>query len=461
MSEAISSLVVLFPNVNESVLEKTLESANGDVGVACNMILSEQEALCHSNEDELTNEVLPVEAETKDSRKTENTSRSPNLGPVNLKKRLYRPIHSFEKLQPTGCLSNKAANTKAWNASADHIREIVEHTDVPKNIAQIAYHKQALNPARAIIDIIYHFSSHVFRVEAPTSQSGGPESTTAYPSTSILGVGGRVQSTRGLAHRKDMNFGFKERSNEQGDEAHNRLDTKELDKDKGDSESLIRASYELNLTIASNPPLKAINPLFWKTALRFYRGDILRTTLVGSYILNNNSSQYTFIDAVAKQTSSGFPESTTGTKKNVTSKLRPPSSTSDKQSISQSSFDTKDKYARALQIFDDLFNTHSADLHGFYPQEAKAVAQACLETWWEEEISLREINADRARLIRAQNIAPIKIITGRGLHSVGGISKVRNTIKSFLDQYNYVYTEEASYFVVEGRRTVKLPTRSR
>lgn len=86
------------------------------------------------------------------------------------------------------------------------------------------------------------------------------------------------------------------------------------------------------------------------------------------------------------------------------------------------------------------------------PYEAELIAERCLNVWWTKELALREMNGQRLNQIKAINLAPFKIITGRGLHSVGGVSKVRIKVKKFLDTCLYSYTEEASYFIVEGKK---------
>ncbi|CEP60905.1 Cue2p LALA0_S02e02344g [Lachancea lanzarotensis] len=436
MSEQTSMLASLFPDVNEEILIKTLESAHGDVEMATNMILSEQESLSQMRN---VAEISEMDFEK------QNEADKQHNGAVNLKKRLYRRVHAFDYTQPKDKAKTFAQNP-VWSSTQDQIRNILELTDVSFKIAQTAFYKKSRSVGRAVIDIISHFDGY-YSAEFQSSRVPAPPPA----SSQTARVGGRVQSAQGLAHQKAANSVFK-----------NRTMTQDSDKESTttsptrnvSAQELSEASRELETIVASNPVLKAISPGFFKSALGFFGGDVVRTTAVAAFIIENDCSKFTFTDTTTKPVSAATSSPHT-LQKMITgsSTIAQTVTESDGGLFTSDAFTSDDSYNQALQIFESIFQTHTADLHGFYPQEARQIAQKCLTAWWNHETGLREMNTHRPNLIKALNIAPLKIITGRGIHSRGGISKVKIQIKKLLDGEDYVYTEEPSYFIVDGRRT--------
>ncbi|SCV01434.1 LAME_0G16204g1_1 [Lachancea meyersii CBS 8951] len=455
MSDQTSTLTLLFPHVSENVLMKTLDSANGDVEMATNMILSEQESLNRMRTmsavsdvdfENGNDETLPSSVDEKSSQERPKEQRNA----VNLKKRLYRPAHSFDKVRPADTISVSSPN-KTWSSTQNQIRKVVDLTDVPFKIAQTAFYKKSLSAARAAIDIIHHYDDYVSDFKSFPSPPPAPPSQLSSHLAPVR-VGGRVQSVQGLAHRRGGATAASKENDFRAATRHSES-IPPIIACATSPESLAETSCDLDATIASNPLLKSISPSFFKLVLKFYAGDVVRTTMLAAFIIDNNCSRYTFTEATSApaydaagklqpqvKIVAGTPEPTAYSKP-------------DFHGLVPSSFTSADNYNQALQVFENVFRTHTADLHGFLPQEAAKLAQMCLSNWWDNETSLREMNAHRPNLIKAQNIAPLKIITGRGLHSLGGVSKVRIKIKKLLDSNNYVYTEEPSYFIIEGRRS--------
>ncbi|SCU89715.1 LANO_0D06106g1_1 [Lachancea nothofagi CBS 11611] len=455
MSNQLSALEILFPNVNETILQTTLNSANGDVEMASNMILSEQEAISQMREkgQELSEsdfESSPTLPSCPSSEGGNGRGRPESQkGAVNLKKRLYRPVHSFQKLENTGSTSAPLSQKKVWATSGDHVREIVSYTDVSSATAHAAFYKRSLDPARAVVDIIYHYEEYLSELEKSRSETTSAASQHGVENP-MTKVGGRVQSSQGLAHSKQTNFDAKESTQTEGKQNTSVPAPQTSDTDYQNLEDELN---ELKTIVTSNPLLKAVSPYFLKTALRFYRGDVLRTTVVAAYIIENNCAQYTFIDASANT----IPNENHESKLKSKSPVIPSDVGLHNHLLAPNSFASDANYEKALRICETMFETYTADLHGFLPHEAVLIAQTCLKRWWDEESNLRELNAHRINLIKAQNVASFKIITGRGLHSLGGISKVRIKIKRFLEESSYAYIEEASFFIIEGKRTVVLP----
>ena len=108
------------------------------------------------------------------------------------------------------------------------------------------------------------------------------------------------------------------------------------------------------------------------------------------------------------------------------------------------------------QMISRLFETYSLDFHGFLPSTAVELLKKALEIWWGEELSEREMNAKRSITNnKALYVKPLTVITGRGMHSVGGISKVRVQVKKYLTSNNYIFWEEPSFFTIEGKKSSK------
>ncbi|SCU92226.1 LAFA_0F08922g1_1 [Lachancea sp. 'fantastica'] len=437
MSEQTSTLASLFPDVSEQVLTKTLESANGDVEMASNMILSEQDSLS-----QLRN---VAEISELDFEKHNEPSKQ-DKGAVNLKKRLYRRVHSFDDIKRPNDKAKACSQNQFWSSTQEQIRSVVDLTAVPHKIGQTAFYKKSLNAGRAAIDIVSHYDDYL--AEFHKSRSPIPPPVSAQPAR----VGGRVQSAQGLAHQKEAKTGFQEQSKPSGSD---QSSTAPYPRNVATAQELLKASRELEAIVASNPVLKAISPQFFKLALEFYGADVARTTTLAAFIIENDCSRYTFTDTTTSFVSAGTLSPRSHKTSSVINPAAQPGPEGELGAVvpESESFSSDNSYNQALQIFEAIFQTHTADLHGFYPQEAKQIAQNCLTAWWSRETSLREMNAHRPNLIKALNVAPLKIITGRGIHSLGGVSKVKIQIKKLLDSENYVYTEEPSYFIVDGRRT--------
>lgn len=427
-------------------MQRTLTSAGGDADVACSMILSEQETMSRMQDNLLSNKANTNQEKFPDLPDACENEVPRKRGAVNLKKRLWRPVHSFEKIHGSNYIKNSTTpiKTNAWSSATDSIQDIQNYTHAPLKIAQNAFYKKSLNPARAIIDIIYHYTQYLLEFSESSSLSSPPREHET-TNVKLTNTGGRVQSVRGLAHSKHISAAIP-------------AETKKS-KSQGTASS-IKQTYvyhpssdeamELNSIIGSNPSLKAINPEFLKQALIFFDGDVAQTTLVAVFIMDCDAARFTFIDVGPKvpivkhhQNLKTCPGTTTAKEK---------AASSDSTVLDPASFVSDESYDNAVKICEDVFNNYTADLHGFLPHEATLITQTCLKTWWSEELALREINGHRLNQIKAVNVAPFKVITGRGLHSVGGISKVRIKVRSYLESNAYVYLEEPSFFIVQGKR---------
>lgn len=75
-----------------------------------------------------------------------------------------------------------------------------------------------------------------------------------------------------------------------------------------------------------------------------------------------------------------------------------------------------------------------------------------IDHWWSDELYHRENNGGKLHLTKANHVGPLKVITGRGIHSAGGIPKVKNAVIRYLDTHKYLYDDNASAFIVKGKK---------
>jgi hypothetical protein len=97
--------------------------------------------------------------------------------------------------------------------------------------------------------------------------------------------------------------------------------------------------------------------------------------------------------------------------------------------------------------------TGDLDLHSLRLTTALQVTRRALKEWWDEEIRLREQEGNLNRYgSEARFVDPIKVITGRGIHSTGGVSVIRRQVQYLLHTSNFIYIESVGHFVVRGHK---------
>lgn len=92
------------------------------------------------------------------------------------------------------------------------------------------------------------------------------------------------------------------------------------------------------------------------------------------------------------------------------------------------------------------------DLHGYSVAQALPIAEATANAWWQEEQNRRVIDGRLDKFgHRANFVEDLEIITGRGLHSVGG-PKIRAQVIQRLTKQGYILEEEVGRIIVQGNR---------
>lgn len=86
------------------------------------------------------------------------------------------------------------------------------------------------------------------------------------------------------------------------------------------------------------------------------------------------------------------------------------------------------------------------DLHGMAVKEALGVVAAKIEDWWELE---------KVFVLKDEETKPLKLVTGAGNHSKGGVPKIKLSLIRWLKLNGWQYEATSGYILVKGKRTVK------
>lgn len=98
------------------------------------------------------------------------------------------------------------------------------------------------------------------------------------------------------------------------------------------------------------------------------------------------------------------------------------------------------------------------DLHGETVAGALMTISNSVRNWWHRELYLRgnkAVNIQDAKSLKALYTGPLKIITGKGLHSKNGISIIRIQCRNYLRINFYTFEEHDGYFTVSGRQAIR------
>lgn len=216
-----------------------------------------------------------------------------------------------------------------------------------------------------------------------------------------------------------------------------------------------------------SPRLSSISPRFLEKALEYFHGDHERTAALLILIAEHNYGKHTGYYRVepgpgpgpgpglkpgpGPSTSSIRPGSRPGSRPSPKPRFSISPSTTPK-AISSPINGTRDGTRDGPEAGDE---PQTLDFHGWLPEDAATTAAQRLARWWATELAQRELNNTRLNQIEAVHVSPVTLVTGRGLHSTGGVPRVRIRVQRMLDELNYVYIEEPSRFTVTGRRRIR------
>jgi hypothetical protein len=96
--------------------------------------------------------------------------------------------------------------------------------------------------------------------------------------------------------------------------------------------------------------------------------------------------------------------------------------------------------------------TFEIDFHSLSVQNAVYALENVLEYWWNSEMFHRNVENTKFGFTKAVHVEPFTIITGRGIHSGGGIPKIKKATLSYLNNHGYKYEESPAFVTVTGKR---------
>lgn len=211
--------------------------------------------------------------------------------------------------------------------------------------------------------------------------------------------------------------------------------------------SLSPEAAELDELIMHNKQLQKLNYAFLKKLLVFFEGNIYKVTAAAEAVVNAKMEKHTF-DHTLGLTAETF----TVPKTSLSDVLRagPTQSNTVELQFQSPGRNTRNRYTSVTKPL-PIVRT-SVDLHGYTVKEATDTVEEALNSWWQEEMRLREIGGHFERYGRkCQFVEPLSIVTGRGLHSQGG-PKIRGLVVRLLTRSGFIYDEDVGRLVVNGKK---------
>ncbi|CAI4598588.1 unnamed protein product [Saccharomyces cerevisiae] len=429
----LSILMDMFPAISKSKLQVHLLENNNDLDLTIGLLLKENDDKSTvDNELHQLYDMFPqldcsvIKDQFVINEKSVESTISDLLNYETLQKLKDNQANSSDSVK-----RNEKKNN--WESTNDHIESIIKFTDAPKNIAQEYLVENGFDTVKAIIKIILdYYDKRDFKKDVDTFK------VKRSPNTTVRG--GRVQSSTGLAHvlKKDK---------ESANVAQESLKRPRSYKHSLDSPQMV----ELNELVADNRDLKAINHEFLQKCLQFYDGDVVKVLNISSLLIEDDKN-------ITKTWN--FDEGFTLTSRDNCKQHLPKFSTpqiSRRNEVGNTyklPLHDKETPEGAVPVINNLFQTYRLDFHGFLPSEAVSTLKLALNKWWSKEVAERELNSHNINSYgsKVQFVSPLIVVTGRGIHSIGGISKVRLQVKSFLEKNHYIFWEESSYFRIEGKK---------
>ena len=452
----MDTLKELFPHIKDHELERYLNSAADDLDLCISMILSDTDNLSNHNvsdmgeEQTLTSlnelEELKLMFPKLDPTLIESIYRDENERISNVITHLLNLeyIHnetSGEGFAPPTLLG--AQNTfKQSTRSKNQWQNTYNNIDILANLLNWTSDQSLLiqlyheNQFSTIKTLIYIILKQIHPPRLPVSTSSTSNSTLRGKKFS------KVQNNTGFAHNTDKNKG---KNNKIG-----RIDSRSsINRQLSGTMNMnvnLYISYDEYLSlIKQDKHCDGINPQFVLKLFEYFQSNESQTSFqnchkILQYILDDpNGITLTF----SKYDNETSWNSVSNISKKNTTTIKSSSNIHNSTGIEPTYRDP---------TIDDVFETYKLDFHGFTPQHAVVVLNNIINKWWDEELKLRELNNYNMKQQSVTCLEPLTLITGRGIHSVGGKSPVRFQVKRYLQLNGYLFNEEPSYFEVYGKQ---------
>lgn len=372
------------------------------------------------------------------------------------------------KLSQKGKCDNSAeGHSSSWDEIKEKSIKLHDILDVPVGISLGYLHRSQGDISKALVQIILHE-----REKAERTDTGSLV-------MDLTPAGGRVQ---GSYNKKAT---FKKLST-----IDSRENTYKHDEKSPEAEELGRL-YDLS------EELQIFNKNFVFRVLEFFKGDMMKTFQVISYLRSRGESN------IPPSICRGVPNSCRGNNKlsaaSILSKFETPPPTLSLRNEKMSDYRPDKSNSSIFEIkhgliLDRKFSRHNSqslsksdpprvqgtvsprlspsretlldspslsscecklDLHNFTVQSAIDVTEHALRTWWERETFQREQDGNLSKFgFAVAYERPLRIITGRGIHSKEGRSRIRVAIKKLLVASPYIFDEHPGEFLVTGKKRV-------
>lgn len=443
----------VFPDKSEIKIRDALESANGDLHEACVILLSEttaEETTQVYQPDPLDD--LKVMFPNVDAETIKNVYQRCGSIEAATSELLSLPLLSLiddeeqknaeRQLKNGDCRTEGPSEKTGWKKNSDKIKVIRQYTSVSDSAARQAFHESSLSVVKAIIQLVWN-QDHYGNSRDETKADNLKEATVGVRAPK----GGRVQAGTGFAHATKNRFEIFGPKDTADDTTVN--DTQEPYVYSDSTEE----AQELRDILRSNAGLRTINLAFLKRALAFYRGNIQQTMSLALFILEANGAKATCKSAQTVVDPKDILNFTVAPKSQITKTVAAPAPVINATQLTPRAFQNDDHYNEGRRMIQNVFTNTRLDFHGFVPNDAIQVLRSCLHKWWSQEKREREMNSQNLSIGKAMNVAPLEIVTGRGIHSAGGVSVLKIKVRKFLNDNHYLYWEEPAYFVVQGRKS--------
>lgn len=463
----------LFPHIKDHELEQYLNSAASDLDLCVSMILSDPDNLSHNdndndddNNDDDTFDMGKEQTLAPSHQFEELKSMFPKLDPkiiesvfqdengkisnvithllnleyINNETTTENPVIPV-LLDSQNTFKQRKKNTNQWQNTyndIDILTGLLNWNNDQSLLIQL-YHENQFSVIKTLISIILK-EIHAYQLPSPTS------------SISIATSKGkrfsRVQNNTGFAHNRNINVNENENENKSilnSNSNNNKKSSRNEDENENQNENLYISYEEYLSLIKQDKHCDGINPQFISKLFEYFQSNESKTNIhychkILQYILDDpNGIALT------------FNKYTNETAWNLTSNKSKRSTTSTKSdSDICNSIEIQSIYKDPK--INNIFETYKLDFHGFTPRDAIIVLNNVMNKWWDEELKLRELNNYNMKQQRVTCLEPLILVTGRGIHSIGGKSPVRFQVKRYLQLNGYLFNEKPAYFEVYGKQ---------
>ncbi|RCK64996.1 Ubiquitin-binding protein CUE2 [Candida viswanathii] len=200
----------------------------------------------------------------------------------------------------------------------------------------------------------------------------------------------------------------------------------------------------------SNEQLKSINKTLLINALEFFQGNVYKVIELVSELSSNQTPQHTITAAVQRQQQPVLkfvPKVENDPYILIKNKFKNYATTRSAQHNTTFSASSNEQ-----NRFYQYMESGQVDLHGLRLAEAMKLTKLVLQHWWDEEAKNRELQGHINRFGDKASIGPVKVITGRGIHSANGVSILKRYVREYLKNNKYVFEEEIGSFEVTGKK---------